>query len=96
MLSFLKTHNYSLLWELVYLLEKIKLKQTSIDELVNILDSLKDGISDETDTLKPLFETEEDRIEFRNRHYRTKVKKRDLNNISRKSFLRCRCWFDNI
>ena len=30
-----------------------KIKQTSIDELVNILDSLKDGISDETDTLKP-------------------------------------------
>ena len=27
MLSFLKTHNYSLLWELVYLLEKIKLNR---------------------------------------------------------------------
>lgn len=61
-----------------------KIKQTSIDELVNILDSLKDGISDETDTLKPLFETEEDRIEFRNRHYRTKVKKRDLNTYQEK------------
>ena len=64
-----------------------KIKQTSIDELVNILDSLKDGISDETDTLKPLFETEEDRIEFRNRHYRTKVKKRDLNTYQGKAFL---------
>lgn len=64
-----------------------KVNQTSVDQLVNILDSLKDGISDETDTLKPLFETEEDRIEFRNRHYRTKVKKRDLNTYQGKAFL---------
>ena len=64
-----------------------KVNKTTIDELVYILDSLKDGISDETDTLKPLFETEEDRIEFRNRHYRTKVKKRDLNTYQGKVFL---------
>ena len=64
-----------------------KVNKTTIDELVYILDSLKDGISDETDTLKPLFETEEDRIEFRNRHYRTKVKKRDLNTYQGKAFL---------
>ena len=64
-----------------------KVNQTSIDQLVTILESLKDGISDETDTLKPLFETEEDRIEFRNRHYRTKVKKRDLNTYQGKAFL---------
>ena len=64
-----------------------KVNKTTIDELVYILDSLKDGISDETDTLKPLFETEKDRIEFRNRHYRTKVKKRDLNTYQGKAFL---------
>lgn len=64
-----------------------RIKETSIDQLINILDSLKDGISDETDTLKPLFETEEDRIEFRNRHYITKVKKRDLRTYQGNAFL---------
>lgn len=64
-----------------------KIKVTTIDYILSVLASLKDGLSDETDTLKPLFEREEDRIEFRNRHYNTKVKKRDLRTYQGPAFL---------
>ena len=64
-----------------------KIKVTTIEQLINILESLKDGIGDETVTLKPLFESEEDKKEFRNRHYRTKVKKRDLKTYHGNAYL---------
>ena len=64
-----------------------KIKVTSINEIEQLLADLKDGLSEETDTLKPLFESEEDKIEFRNRHYNTKVKKRDLRTYQGPAYL---------
>lgn len=56
-----------------------KIKETDLNQLIIILESLGDGISDETVTLKPLFQNEDEKTEFRNRHFQTKVKKNDLN-----------------
>lgn len=64
-----------------------KIKVTSIEEIEELLLNIKDGLSDGTDTLKPLFESEEDKIEFRNRHYNTKVKKRDLRTYQGPAYL---------
>ncbi len=64
-----------------------KIKTTSLAHLVTELENLKDGIHDETQTLKPLFESEEDKKEFRERHYHTKVKKNDLKTYQGKAYL---------
>ena len=64
-----------------------KIKETTINQLIVILESLKDGIGDETNTLKPLFESEEDKKEFRDRHYHTKVKKRDIKTYQGNAYL---------
>ena len=60
------------------LLAKDEDKVTSIEALINKLDALDESMLSSENTLAPLFKDDDDRNEFRHRHYIDKVRKNDI------------------
>lgn len=61
------------------LLAKEDDKVTSIDTLINKLDNIDENMLSSEDILEPLFKDDDERNEFRHRHYINKVRKNDIN-----------------
>lgn len=58
----------------------------TINEVVTMLDSLKENL-DDVNTLQPLFKNDEEKGMFRQRHYSTKVKKKDIKAYTGNAYL---------
>ncbi|WP_296880076.1 2-hydroxyacyl-CoA dehydratase [Thomasclavelia sp.] len=69
------------------LLAKEESQETDLDTLLHRLNNIDESKLSNGNTLEPLFKNEEDRNEFRHRHYRDKVRKNDLRSYIGNAYL---------
>lgn len=69
------------------LLSKQETKEYQINQLITLLENEEQSFEQETNTLEPLFKDEEEKSEFYQRHYVSKVKKADINQVKGNVYL---------